>query len=155
MTRQPHAILSRRKLLAGLTVSAVGLGAVAASALNRTWFSRDGRGDKSWWNRQSVSLDHAGLDEWTRHIGSEFTVRGENGATALKLVEVRPMASAGARPRDVARDRAFAAIFDGGAGTVPAGDRIYDVGHSQGDMKVYFAAADPAAKSVRLQAVFN
>jgi hypothetical protein len=156
MTSKPQATVSRRKLLSGLAVSAVGLGAVAASALNRTWFSRDARGSGSWWDRQFTALDHAGMNEWRRQIGSEFRVGAETGATSLKLVEVRPLASSGARPAGVSRDRAFLAVFDGGAaGQRPAGDRLYDVAHSRGDMRIYFSAADPAATTARLAAVFN
>jgi hypothetical protein len=154
MTSKPHAILSRRKLLAGLTVSAVGLGAVAAQALNRTWFSRDARGSRSWWSRQYASLDNGGMNEWSRHVGSEFQVRTGSGAEAMKLVSVQPLTSKGARPAGVSRDRAFAAVFEGGSGQAP-GDRIYDVNHKEGAMKIYFSLADPTSSTIRLQAVFN
>jgi hypothetical protein len=143
--------MSRRNLLAGLAVGVAALGAVAAPALNRTWFARDGRGLSSWWGRQRRSLARAGMNEWSRQVGSDFVVQGESGAAALKLVEVKPMLSAGVRPPEVTRDRAFAATFDAGS-AAPAGDRIYAVRHDvYGDMQVYFS---PASGS-RMTAVFN
>ena len=154
MTRPASPSTSRRKVIAGIAVGAAGLTAVAAPALNKTWFAKDGRGKgSSWWGRDSVSLETAGLDEWTRHVGSEFATRAEGGTATLRLVAVKPLKSLGERPDDVARDRAFVAVFDAGAAAPPAGDRIYAVNHKEsGDMSIYFGGATPAGN---LEAVFN
>ena len=154
MTRPAEApAASRRKFIAGIAVGVAALGAVAAPALNRTWFRRDARGAGSWWGRQSVALEKAGLNEWSRHVGSDFVAKAEGGTATLKLVSVKPLKSAGERPQGVARDHAFVAVFDAGSGAPPPGDRIYAVNHAvSGDMSIYLS---PAAPSGNIEAVFN
>ena len=153
MTRPASPSTSRRKVIAGIAVGAAGLTAVAAPALNKTWFAKDGRGKGSWWGRDSVSLETAGLDELTQHVGSEFAASAEGGTATLKLVAVKPLKSLGERPDSVARDRAFVAVFDAGAAAPPPGDRIYAVNHkASGDLSIYFGGATPAGN---LEAVFN
>jgi hypothetical protein len=144
--------ISRRAMIAWTAVGAGGLGAVAVSALNRTWFTSDGRGTGSWWNGQSRSLDRAGFNEWSRHVGSEFELHTETGASSLKLVAVTPFPEHGARPADLGRDRAFVAVFEGD-GRVPQGNRTYAARHASGNLDIFFGAADPA--TAKLEAVFN
>jgi hypothetical protein len=153
MTRSAEAPLSsRRKFIAGLAVGAAALGAVAAPALNRSWFRKDARGSGGWWGRKSVALENGGLDEWSRHVGSAFAAKAENGTASLKLIAVKPLASAGERPDNVSRDRAFVAVFQP-ASAAPKGDRIYAVNHSvSGDMSIFFS---PAAPNGHVEAVFN
>lgn len=153
MTKLTFSSLSRRKLIASLAVGVAVLGAVAAPALNRTWFKKDGRGPRGWWNRQFTSLERSGFDEWSRQIGSEFQARTEGGTAALKLVAVNPLNSKGARPDDVTRDRAFVAVFDAGSANLPAGDRMYAVNSTSGDMNIFFGPANP--KTAHIDAVFN
>ena len=154
MTRPVEApVASRRKFIAGIAVGVAALGAVAAPALNRSWFRRDGRGSGSWWGRQSVALENAGLNEWSQHVGSAFVAKAEGGSATLKLVAVKPLKTAGERPAKVTRDRSFVAVFDAGAGAPPPGDRIYAVNHvASGDMSIYFS---PAGASGNIEAVFN
>ena len=76
--------VSRRTLLGWSMVGMGSLGAVAASALNRNWFTRDARGAASWWDRQNGSL-----------------------------LAVVPLDERGQRPEELARDRAFIARFEG------------------------------------------
>ena len=152
MIRPGSSPFSRRNVIAAIGVGVAALGAATLPALNRTWFRRDGRGMGSWWDRQSVALERAGLSEWSRHIGSEFRTRGESGTAALKLIAVKPLNSAGHRPDNVARDRAFVAVFDAGRAT-PKGDRLYAVNHQvSGDMSIFLS---PAAGNGHIEAVFN
>lgn len=153
MTKLNLASLSRRKLVASMAVGIAALGAVAAPALNRTWFKSDARGPRGWWNRQFTSLERGGFDEWTRQVGSEFQAKTESGTAALKLVAVNPLNSKGARPDDVTRDRAFVAVFDAGSANLPAGDRMYAVNGAAGDLNVFFGPANP--KTAHIDAVFN
>ncbi len=152
MTKLTLASLSRRKLVASMAVGIAALGAVAAPALNRTWFKNDARGPRGWWNRQFTALERGGFDEWSRQVGSEFQARTEGGTAALKLVAVNPLNSKGDRPDGVTRDRAFVAVFDAGSANVP-GDRIYAVNSEAGDMNIFFGPANP--KTAHIDAVFN
>ena len=77
---------------------------------------------------------------------------GGEGTAALKLIAVKPLNSDGHRPANVARDRAFVAVFDGGRAT-PDGDRIYAVNHqASGEMAIFLS---PAAGNGHIEAVFN
>jgi hypothetical protein len=145
--------VSRRTLL-GWTVAGVGtLGAVAASALNRSWFTNDGRGNASWWDGKGASLDRAGLNEWNRQVGSVFELHTESGPANLKLLSVTPLPDRGARPPELARHRAFIATFEGQ--TAAAGNRTYTARHATGTLDIFFSAAQQTASAARLNAVFN
>jgi hypothetical protein len=146
--------LSRRGILAWAAVGAAGFGAVAVSALNRTWFTSDGRGSGSWWDRQVRSLDRAGLNEWSRHVGSVFELRTETGLSSFKLTAVVPIPEHGARPPELARDRGFYAVFEGD-GEVPQGNKIYPVRHASGTLDIFFAETNPALPVAKLEATFN
>ena len=150
MIRENSSRLSRRNLLAGLGLGVAAVGALAAPALQLSWTRKPGaRG--SWWDRQFTSLARAGMDEWSRQIGSEFSLAGG----VARLAEVRPLASAGRRP-DGLRDRAFALVFESAGRPLPAGDAMLDVGHAVGgDMKIYFSACGDSCGGRRLQAIFN
>ena len=153
MMKAGFSPFSRRKVIAAIGVGVAALGAVAVPALNRTWFRRDGRGEGSWWDRQFVSLETAGLHEWSRHVGSEFLAETESGSARFKLVGVKPLLSGGARPEQVSRDRAFVAVFDIGSASGPGGDRIYAVNHKvSGDMAIFFS---PPGGKGNIEAVFN
>ena len=151
MNREKSSRLSRRKLLAGLGFGVAAVGAIAAPALQLSWTRKPGA-KGSWWDRQFTSLAQAGMDEWSRQIGSQFALAG--GGVA-KLAEVRPLQSSGRRP-DGLRDRAFAIVLESSGQSLPAGDRIYDVSHADaGAMKIYFSACGDTCGGRRLQAVFN
>jgi len=151
MSTEIRAPLSRRKLLAALAAGFTAVAAIASPALHLSWTRRPGKAG-SWWNRQSFSLAKAGMNEWSQQVGSDFTVRAEGGAAAVRLESVKPLMSAGRRPAGLARDRAFEAVFASAAGTaLPAGDRMYPVNHSKyGAMDVYFS---PSGQ--KMGAVFN
>jgi hypothetical protein len=138
-------------LLAGLGVGVASVGALATPALQLSWTRKPGAED-SWWDRQHVSLSSAGLDEWTRRIGSEFAVAG---GVVAKLTEVTALRSPGRRPEGL-RDGAFAIVLESASGSLPAGDRVLDVGDSEGEaMKIYFSACADKCGGRRLQAIFN
>ncbi len=150
MTRENSSRLTRRKLLAGLGFGVAAVGAIAAPALQLNWTRKPGA-KASWWDRQFTSLAHAGVDEWSRQVGSEFELAG---GTA-RLAEVTPLRSPGRRPAGL-RESAFVAVFESTGATLPPGDRMLDVSHaSAGDMKVYFSACGDQCGGRRLQAIFN
>ena len=151
MIRENSSRLTRRRLLAGLGFGVAAVGAIAAPALHLSWTRKPGA-KGSWWNRQFTSLSHAGLDEWRRQVGAEFALAG--GAVA-RLAEVRPLGKAERRPAGV-RDQAFVIVLEGAGQTLPDGDRIHDVSHSEaGAMKIYFSACGDACGGHKLQAIFN
>lgn len=146
--------LSRRNLLAGLGVGFAAVGALAAPALQLSWTRKPGA-KGNWWDRQFTSLARAGMDEWSRQVGSEFRFSGGDGTVVGRLAEVRPLRSPGQRPAGL-RDRAFALVFESAGQTLPAGDRMHDVSHpSSRDMKIYFSACGDTCGGHRLQAIFN
>ncbi len=151
MIRETSSRLSRRNLLAGLGFGVAAVGALAAPALQLNWTRKPGA-KGSWWDRQFASLAQAGLDEWSRQIGSEFALAG---GIVARLAEVKPLRSPGRRPAGL-RDGAFAIVLESAGSPLPAGDRILDVGHSEaGAMKIYFSACGDQCASRRLQAIFN
>ena len=150
MTREKSSLLSRRKLLAGLGFGVAAVGAIAAPALQLSWTRKPGAGG-SWWDRQFTSLANAGVDEWSRQVGSEFALAG---GTA-RLAEVTPLRSPGPRPPGV-REGAFVAVFESTGSDLPPGDRILDVSHAAaGKLQVYFSACGDKCGGRRLQAIFN
>ncbi|HYG47033.1 MAG TPA: hypothetical protein VD846_03735 [Allosphingosinicella sp.] len=138
-------------MLAGLGFGAAAVGAIAAPALQLSWTRKPGA-KGSWWDRQFTSLAHAGVDEWSRQIGTEFALAG---GIVAKLAEVRPLRSPGRRPPGL-REQAFAIVLEAADGSFPADDRIHDVSHAEaGTMKIYFSACGDKCGGQRLQAIFN
>jgi hypothetical protein len=151
MTRENSSRLTRRKLLAGLGFGVAAVGAIAAPALQLSWTRKPGASG-SWWDRQFTSLATAGVDEWSRQIGSEFALAG---GVVAKLAEVTPMRSPGRRPAGL-RDGAFAIVLESTGAGLPPGDAMLDVSHAAaGKMKVYFSACGDQCGGHRLQAIFN
>jgi hypothetical protein len=100
---------------------------------------------------RTAPLASAGIEEWSRQIGTEFMLAG--GAVA-RLAEVRPLRSGGRPPAGV-RSRAFEAIFEPAGGKLPAGDRTLEVAHGQaGPMNIYFSACTDGSGTRRLRAIF-
>ena len=150
MIRETSSRLSRRKLLAGLGFGVAAVGALAAPALQLSWTRKPGA-KGSWWDRQFTSLSHAGMDEWSRQVGTEFSFAG----AVARLAEVKPFPTSGHRPAGL-RDRAFELIFESADASLPAGDRMHDVSHAAaGKMKIYFSACGNQCGGHRLQAIFN
>ncbi|HYD36284.1 MAG TPA: hypothetical protein VEA60_01645 [Allosphingosinicella sp.] len=150
MTRENSSRLTRRKLLAGLGFGVAAVGAIAAPALQLSWTRKPGASG-SWWDRQFTSLASAGVDEWSRQVGSEFALAGG----VARLAEVTPLRSPGRRPAGL-RDGAFVAVFESTGAALPPGDRMLDVSHAAaGEMKIYFSACGDQCGGHRLQAIFN
>jgi hypothetical protein len=151
MIRENASRVTRRALLAGLGLGAAAAGAMAAPALKLDWTRKpEAKGD--WWNRQFTSLSGAGVEEWSRQVGTSFAL---GGGIVAKLAEVRPLGEPERRPEGV-RDRAFAIVLESQGGALPPGDRTLDVSHAEaGAMKIYFSACGDACGGRRLQAIFS
>ena len=148
MTTETSSRFSRRGMLAGFGLVFAAAGAIAAPALQLSWTRRPGTRGSLW--DGAAPLHRAGFDQWTREVGSKFTVEAEGGAFSARLAEVQPLLSTGRKAGELGRDRAFAAFFEGD-GVLPPGDRIYKVDHPEhGRMDVYFSAS-----TERMMAVFG
>jgi len=149
MTSATGSPFSRRKILAGLGFGVAAAGAMASPALQLSWTRKPGPAG-NWWDRQSTTLAHAGMDEWKGQVGSEFRL----GGTTAKLRQVTALPSGGRRPPGV-RDQAFALVFEA-SGSLPPGDAMHDVVHPEaGKMKIYFSDCGESCGGRRLQAVFG
>lgn len=138
------AQLSRRAVLVGGTLLATG---GAAGMTPAAAGPAVGQGIRA----ALTPLPRAGWEAWAAQVGSIFTVRGEDGPVALRLVAVRPIDAAGPRPASLPRDRAFAAVFEGARGALPAGNRTYPASHpAQGTMSLHFGTGGR-----QLVAIFN
>lgn len=142
--------ISRRSAVAGLAGLAV-TAVVATTAL------RPSAGDRARrllasnpLTRGFVSLASAEQSEWTAQVGSDFTLEG---GYRMRLAGVRPLLSAGDRPANVTRERAFIAVFEVAGGVALPGDLIYTATHaSYGQLPLFLSqAGDPG----RMIAVFN
>jgi hypothetical protein len=152
MIKQISKILTRRGILAGLGVGGVAAAAIAAPRLPLGLPPKAAKG--SWWTGKG-GLEHAALDQWRSQVGTRFTLAGGGGTSVLKLVKVEEMNSKGSRPSSLARDRAFAAVFEA-EGTAPSGDAIYRLQHQGGGtLDIFMSAANLAGPKPRLEAVFN
>ena len=144
--------LSRRRILAGIAAGTGGLGVAAMSAPVRGLISESASTAGDWWSRGHVALATSGATDWSGFVGSPFTI---GGSAVFTLVEVRPFAQHGARPRGIARDQAFLAVFESAGAERPQGNQTYKVDHATGRFDIFFAAADPSARRPRLEAVFG
>jgi hypothetical protein len=139
-------------LLAGLGVGAVGAAVAATPALTLRLAGDTGR-PASWWDRAFVSLQAAGLAEWSGVIGETFTL----GTSLLRVVAVTAFPRSGSRPSTLGRSQAFSVAFESVAGPpLPATDRMYQLVHpSYPPLPIYMGAPVLVAKKTRLIAVFN
>lgn len=138
-------------LLAGLGVGAVGAAAAAAPLLSLRLV--DSARPASWWDRTFVSLQAAGLAEWSGAIGETFTL----GTNTLRVVAVTAFPKSGSRPSTLGRSQAFSVAFESVAGPpLPATDRMYQLVHpSYPPLPIYMGAPAQVAQKSRLIAVFN
>jgi hypothetical protein len=156
MTENKATIVSRRKLLAGLAVGGVAAGAIAAPKLTLSWVQEGRSVASSWWDRTFFSLSRGGFSQWSRAVGTSFTLSGAGGAAELALVAVKPFAASGRRPAGLGRDRAFLAVFETKRGSLPAGDLTSAFQHPQyGTLDIFMTSGQPSGTSSRLEAVFN
>lgn len=155
MIQRDSALLSRRVLLAGLGVGAVGA-ATPALGLGLPAGAASGR-DASWWDRTFVSLQAAGLDAWEGVVGETFALKSPNGSHLVRVAAVTPFPRSGPRPSRLARSHAFSVAFEPVAGpALPAADRVYQLVHaSYPPLPVYMGAPVEVGRSTRLIAVFN
>jgi hypothetical protein len=154
-TRNPSSAqepLSRRSVVVGAAGLTVLVGATGASALTGA-ASRPAGSAASFWDRQYWTLESAGVQEWLRNVGSNFTIVADNGRNvAMKLGTVLPFPNRGSRPAQLGRASAFHTLFDPADRKAVKGNRIYRVRHARyGDMNIFLART---AKG-RLEAVFN
>jgi hypothetical protein len=104
-----------------------------------------------------VPLIRGTIDDWSRLVGSKFTVDGEAGRWTSQLVAVRALTSQGSRPATSTRAQAFEAVFEGSSLGAPAGDRTYRFTHAQQGIVDLFVGPGARAAGGKLQisAVFN
>ena len=149
--------MSRRLLLAGLGAGAVGAVAAAAPGLSlRPAAGSPGR-PASWWDRSFLSLQAAGLAEWSGLIGEMFVLDSPNGSHGLRIAAVTAFPGKGARPGTLARSQAFSVVFESVAGPpLPSSDRLYQLVHrSYPPLPIYMGAPFALGRKSRLIAVFN
>lgn len=156
--QRDSAFLSRRMLLAGLGVGAVGAAAAAAPVLSLRLAGAPSTGrPASWWDRTFLSLHAAGLAEWNGLVGETFALAGPNGTHMLRIVAVSAFPRSGRRPVELARSQAFSVVFESIAGPpLPAGDRLCQLVHrSYPPLPIYMGAPFTLGQKTRLVAVFN
>ncbi|HEX9932256.1 MAG TPA: hypothetical protein VGB08_05390 [Allosphingosinicella sp.] len=138
-------VLSRRSMLAALSVGAVGAAAEAAPrlALPAAAASPAGR-----------DLAHAGIADWSALVGERFRLAGAAGAP-LRLVKVEPLVAAGART-GASRRRGFAVTFEAPAGRAPEGNSTSWIARGN-DAPLPVLLGSPATDGgrTRLVAIFN
>lgn len=138
--------LSRRSMLAALSVGAVGAAAEAAPILALP-ASAPSAG-------AGTDLGHAAMDEWSALVGERFRMAGAAGAP-LKLVKVEPLAASGPR-RDTLRRRGFALTFEAPSARAPAGDETYWLARgSDAPLPVHLGSPASEGGRTRLVAIFN
>lgn len=147
------AYLNRRMLLAGLGVGAVGAAAAAGPILSLRVAGGDSSQSATWWDRTFVSLQTAGLTEWSSMVGQSFTL----GTNVLKVVAVTAFPKSGTRPATLARSQAFSVAFDLVSGpALPGTDLMCQLVHaSYPPLPIYMSAPSKVAQKTRLNAVFN
>jgi hypothetical protein len=144
-------------LLAGLGAGAVGAAAAAAPVLSLRFVdNRIGRA-ASWWDRTYLSLQSAGLAEWSAVVGETFALETAGGSHLLRIAAVAAFPKAGPRPASLARSQAFSVTFETVAGPpLPAVDRLYQLTHrSYPALPVYMGRPVTQGQKSRLIAVFN
>lgn len=151
------AYLNRRMLLAGLGAGAVGAVAAATPVLGLRSAGKPPGGTASWWDRSFLSLQAAGLAEWSRAVGETFTLESPNGSHRLRIAAVTAFPRSGRRPAGLARGQAFSVHFEPVAGPLlPASDRLYRLVHpSFPPLPIYMSAPVRLGQKTRLSAVFN
>jgi hypothetical protein len=146
--------LSRRTMIAGLSVGAASLGGAAFATLNGARsLSRDGDQD-SWWSSRPIALERAAMLEWSGRIGEEFKIAAGEKAASYKLATVTALPSIGERPAEVARRRAFLLVFETEGEGAGDGNTTYNVSHANGVLDIFFDPSEGESPK-RLSAVFN
>lgn len=155
--QRKSAFLSRRMLLAGLGVGAVGAAAAAAPVLSLRFAGGSPGRRASWWDRTFQSLRSAGLAEWSGVVGETFSLETANGSHSLRIAEVSAFPRSGPRPGELGRSQAFSVVFESISGPpLPDTDRLYQLAHpSYPPLPIYMGAPSAVDRKTRLIAVFN
>lgn len=111
----------------------------------------------SWWDRAYLSLQAAGLAEWSAVVGQTFALAGAGGSHRLKVVAVTAFSRSGRRPASLGRSQAFSVAFEAVTGNpLPAGDHVYQLIHnSYPALPIHLGAPFRLGRKTRLIAVFN
>lgn len=151
------AFLSRRMLLAGLGAGAAGAAAAAAPVFSLRFAASSPGRPVSWWDRTFLSLNAAGLSEWSGVVGETFSLESLNGSHMLRVVAVTAFPGSGSRPVALGRSGAFSVVFESIAGPpLPAEDRLYQLVHrSYPALPIFMGAPSGVGRKTRLIAVFN
>lgn len=154
---QDSALLSRRLLLAGLGAGAFGAAAAAAPVLGLRAATATAGRPASWWDRTFLSLQTAGLTEWSGVVGETFALNSPNGSHVLRIVSVTAFPRSGPRPAELGRSQAFSVVFELTAGPpLPATDGLYQLVHrSYPPLPIHMGAPVGLGRETRLVAVFN
>jgi hypothetical protein len=144
-------------LLAGLGIGAIGVAAAAAPVLSlRLADSGAGRA-ASWWDRTFLSLQSAGLAEWTSIVGETFTLETRAGSHVLRIAAAAAFPRSGPRPSSLARSQAFSVTFETVSGPpLPPTDHLYQLTHgTYPPLPIYMGAPLKAGLKSQVIAVFN
>jgi hypothetical protein len=146
---------SRRKLLYSLGLGGVGVatGSWAGPALSQSSINPLA----SVLPNVLTPLRQAGVTDWSAAVGSTFTIRGESGSAAVKLVAVQNLQAPGARPAGL-RPSALALVFEGTASALfPAGNRTYVFEQSDGanPLQLFVGRKSVNGATAQLIAVLN
>ena len=144
-------------LLAGLGAGAVGAAAAAAPVLSLRLADTGLGRAASWWDRTFLSLQSAGLADWSAVVGETFTLATGRGNHLLRIAAVTAFPRSGPRPTSLARSQAFSVTFETVAGPpLPAIDSLYQLTHSAYPaLPIYMGKPVTAGQKSRLTAVFN
>jgi hypothetical protein len=144
-------------LLAGLGAGAVGVAAAASPVLSLRQASSGSGGPTSWWDRTFLSLQAAGMAEWSTLVGQTFTLSTPAGSHLLRATAVTAFPGSGSRPATLGRSQAFYVLFESVAGpALPPADSVYHLAHaSYPPLPVYMSAPWTVSRKTGLVAVFN
>ncbi len=144
-------------LLAGLGAGAVGAAAAAAPVLSLRFAGGGLSQASSWWDRSFVSLQSAGLAEWTAAVGQTFALETPGGSHLLRIAAVTAFRASGRRPASLGRSQAFAVTFETMAGPpLPAVDSLYKLTHgAYPPLPIYLGKPVTQGRKSRVTAVFN
>jgi hypothetical protein len=138
--------LSRRSMLAAISIGAVGAAAEAAPRVALPTAAPPVAG--------GADLGGAAMAEWSALVGDRFRMAGA-GRASLKLVNVEPLAPSGARPGALRR-RGFAVTFEAASARAPEGNSTYLLARgSDAPLPVHLGSPASDGAKTRLVAIFN
>lgn len=145
MQQSEKSSLSRRTVVTGLAATGVLAAYVATRGAGEPEVAVQATG-------QGRALAVGEIDQWSRMVGTRFQASGYR----LALAGVRPLASSGRRPANVARQKAFLAVFDVLDGQDMPGNMIHSMSAAgRGALDVFLTSAASTEFPRRMHAVFN